>query len=191
MSGNGANGSDRKFKWVGTRPIRHDGVDKVTGRAKYGADVRLSGTLHGWIVRSPYAHARIKGIEETRTPARLGGVATGGQALREVAGLPVGRVAGVLAVGVLLVGIIVFSGGTNDRKFRAFDASNGKLLWDVTTNSGVIGPASSFSVNGKQYIAVQSGWGIDARAMQNRLIKMMPGLPDVPEGGAIWVFALP
>ena len=88
-------------------------------------------------------------------------------------------------------GGLVFSGGTNDRKFRAFDASSGKVLWDVTTNSGVIGPASSFSVNGKQYIAVQSGWGIDARAMQNRLMKMMPGLPEVPEGGAIWVFALP
>jgi alcohol dehydrogenase (cytochrome c) len=88
-------------------------------------------------------------------------------------------------------GGLVFSGGTNDRKFRAFDASTGKVLWEETTNSGVIGPASSFSVNGRQYIAVQSGWGIDARAMQNRLIKMMPGLPEVPEGGAIWVFALP
>jgi alcohol dehydrogenase (cytochrome c) len=87
-------------------------------------------------------------------------------------------------------GGLVFSGGTNDRKFRAFDAASGKVLWDVTTNSGVIGPASSFAVNGRQYIAVQSGWGIDARAMQNRLIKMMPGLPEVPEGGAIWVFAL-
>ena len=87
-------------------------------------------------------------------------------------------------------GGLVLSGGTNDRKFRAFDAANGKLLWEVTMNSGVIGPASSFSVNGRQYIAVQSGWGIDARAMQNRLIKMMPGLPEVPEGGAIWVFAL-
>ncbi len=88
-------------------------------------------------------------------------------------------------------GGLVLSGGTNDRKFRAFDATSGKVLWEVTTNSGVIGPASSFAVNGRQYIAVQSGWGIDARAMQNRLIKMMPGMPEVPEGGAIWVFALP
>jgi alcohol dehydrogenase (cytochrome c) len=88
-------------------------------------------------------------------------------------------------------GGLVFSGGTNDRKFRAFEATSGKVLWDVTTNSGVIGPASTFVVNGKQYIAVQSGWGIDARSMQNRLIKMIPGMPEVPEGGAIWVFALP
>ena len=88
-------------------------------------------------------------------------------------------------------GGLVFSGGTNDRKFRAFDAATGAVKWEFVTNSGVIGQPSSFSVNGRQYIAVQSGWGIDARAMQNRLIKLMPGMPEVPEGGAIWVFALP
>ena len=87
-------------------------------------------------------------------------------------------------------GGLVFSGGANDRKFRAFDAETGKVLWEFTTTSGVIGPASSFMVNGQQYIAVQSGWGIDARAMQNRLIKLIPGLPDVPEGGAVWVFTV-
>jgi alcohol dehydrogenase (cytochrome c) len=88
-------------------------------------------------------------------------------------------------------GGLVFSGGTNDRRFRAFDAASGKVLWETTMTSGVIGPASSFSVGGRQYIAVQSGWGIDARAMQNRLLKLVPGLPEVPEGGAIWVFSLP
>jgi alcohol dehydrogenase (cytochrome c) len=87
-------------------------------------------------------------------------------------------------------GGLVFSGGTNDRRFRAFDAKTGSVLWEHTMTSGVIGPASSFTVGGRQYIAVQSGWGIDARAMQNRLIKMMPGLPEVPEGGAVWVFAV-
>jgi alcohol dehydrogenase (cytochrome c) len=87
-------------------------------------------------------------------------------------------------------GGLVFSGGANDRKFRAFDATTGKVLWEHTTNSGVIGPATSFTVDGRQYIAVQSGWGIDARAMQNRLLKLIPGIPEVPEGGAVWVFAL-
>ena len=87
-------------------------------------------------------------------------------------------------------GGLVFSGGANDRKFRAFDATTGKVLWEFTTTSGVIGPASSFMMNGQQYIAVQSGWGIDARAMQNRLIKLIPGLPDVPEGGAVWIFTV-
>jgi CO/xanthine dehydrogenase Mo-binding subunit len=50
------------FRVIGTRPIRHDGVDKVTGRAKYGADYALPGMLHGKVLRSPHAHARIKSI---------------------------------------------------------------------------------------------------------------------------------
>ncbi|MCA9090573.1 MAG: xanthine dehydrogenase family protein molybdopterin-binding subunit [Planctomycetaceae bacterium] len=54
---------DRSYKVVGTRPIRHDGADKVTGRAKYGADTRLSAMLYGYILRSPHAHARIKSID--------------------------------------------------------------------------------------------------------------------------------
>ena len=88
-------------------------------------------------------------------------------------------------------GGLVFSGGTNDRMFHAFDAKTGKLLWEFPTNSGIIGQPSSFMVDGKQYIAVQSGWGVDSRAMQSRLNALSPGnFPEVPEGGAIWVFAL-
>ena len=88
-------------------------------------------------------------------------------------------------------GGVVFTGGTNDRLFHAFDASSGKLLWEFPTNSGITGQPTSFMVNGKQYIAVQSGWGIDARGMQTRLNTASPGnFPDVPEGGAIWVFAV-
>ena len=51
------------FKVIGTRPIRHDGFDKVTGRAKYGADYALPGMLHGKVLRSPHAHARVKAID--------------------------------------------------------------------------------------------------------------------------------
>ena len=51
------------FKVIGTRPIRHDGVDKVTGRAKYGADYAFPGMLHGKVLRSPHAHANIKSIK--------------------------------------------------------------------------------------------------------------------------------
>jgi len=88
-------------------------------------------------------------------------------------------------------GGLVFSGGSADRRFRAFDASTGKVLWEFPTNSGIIGQPSSFSVGGTQYVAVQSGWGIDARAMQSRLNRLRPGaFPDVPEGGAVWVFAV-
>ena len=55
-----------EYKVVGTRPIRHDGVDKVTGRAKYGADVQVAGLLHGKTLRSPHAHARIKSIDVSK-----------------------------------------------------------------------------------------------------------------------------
>ena len=61
-SSNGtSNGSGQKqFRVIGTRPIRHDGVDKVTGRAKYGADYSFPGMLYGKVLRSPHAHARLK-----------------------------------------------------------------------------------------------------------------------------------
>lgn len=52
-----------QYKVIGTRPIRHDGVEKVTGRAQYANDVQLPGTLHGKFVRSPHAHARILSID--------------------------------------------------------------------------------------------------------------------------------
>jgi CO/xanthine dehydrogenase Mo-binding subunit len=52
-----------KFKVIGTRPIRHDGLDKVTGRAVYGADIQLAGLVHGRVLRSPLAHARIRQID--------------------------------------------------------------------------------------------------------------------------------
>src|SRR6202453_5158368 len=52
----------QNFRVIGTRPIRHDGVDKVTGRAKYGADYTFPGMLHGKVLRSPHAHANIKSI---------------------------------------------------------------------------------------------------------------------------------
>jgi alcohol dehydrogenase (cytochrome c) len=49
----------------------------------------------------------------------------------------------------------------------------------------------SFEVDGKQYIAVQSGWGVDAARMQARLnIKRPWEFPDVPQGGSVWVFAV-
>ena len=51
------------FKWVGTRAVRPDGVDKVTGRAKFGADLHLPNMLVGKVLRSPHAHARILSID--------------------------------------------------------------------------------------------------------------------------------
>ena len=58
-----------EFKYVGTRPDRPDGLDKVTGRARYGADFSLPGMLYGAVVRSPHAHARIKKIDASKALA--------------------------------------------------------------------------------------------------------------------------
>ncbi|MGC1679017.1 MAG: molybdopterin cofactor-binding domain-containing protein, partial [Candidatus Binataceae bacterium] len=60
------------FKVIGTRPIRHDGIDKVIGRAKYGADYAFPGMLHGKLLRSPHAHARIKSINLAKALALPG-----------------------------------------------------------------------------------------------------------------------
>ena len=58
--------SNQEFDVVGTRPIRPDGLDKVTGRARYSADIHLPGMLHGKLLRSPHAHARIRSIDCSR-----------------------------------------------------------------------------------------------------------------------------
>ena len=64
--------STEEYNVVGTRPIRHDGADKVMGRARYAADIHLPGMLHGKILRSPHAHARINKIDATRALALAG-----------------------------------------------------------------------------------------------------------------------
>ena len=64
--------STKEYNVVGTRPIRPDGADKVTGRAVYGADFDASGLLHGYILRSPHAHARIRRIDTSSAEALPG-----------------------------------------------------------------------------------------------------------------------
>jgi xanthine dehydrogenase molybdenum-binding subunit len=61
-----------KFDVVGTRPVRHDGADKVTGRAQYGADFTAAGLIYGAILRSPHAHARIKSIDTSKAKSAAG-----------------------------------------------------------------------------------------------------------------------
>lgn len=87
-------------------------------------------------------------------------------------------------------GDLVFGGGTNDRKFRAFDATNGKVLWEFPTNSGVIGVPSTFELDGEQYVAVQSGWGVDAQRMQGAFDAVLPHKTSVPQGGVLMVFKI-
>ena len=62
----------REFHQIGTRPVRPDGLDKVTGRANFGADFSLPGMLHGAFVRSPHAHARIVSIDAADALAQPG-----------------------------------------------------------------------------------------------------------------------
>ena len=64
--------SNTNYKVVGTRPIRHDGADKVTGRAKYGVDVQMTGLLFGQVLRSPHAHAQIKSMDVSKALAYPG-----------------------------------------------------------------------------------------------------------------------
>ncbi|GIS19627.1 MAG: hypothetical protein CM15mP120_15430 [Pseudomonadota bacterium] len=51
------------YKQIGSRPVRPDGLDKVTGRAQFGADTVLPNMIHGKVLRSPHAHAKIKSID--------------------------------------------------------------------------------------------------------------------------------
>ena len=60
------------YNVIGTRPIRHDGADKVTGRALYGADLQLARMVHGAVLRSPHAHARILRLDTTKAAAHPG-----------------------------------------------------------------------------------------------------------------------
>jgi CO/xanthine dehydrogenase Mo-binding subunit len=60
------------YRYVGTRPVRHDGLDKVVGKARYAADLVLPGMLYGHILRSPHAHARIVAIDTSAAEAMPG-----------------------------------------------------------------------------------------------------------------------
>ncbi len=66
-------GSTKEYKWIGQRVVRPDGVPKVTGRAQYGADYNLPGSLFGMVLRSPHAHARIISID-TSAAEKIPGV---------------------------------------------------------------------------------------------------------------------
>ena len=64
--------SSRSFKVLGSSPIRQDGLDKVTGRAKFGADFQMAGLLHGKMLRSPHPHAIIRSIDTSAAEALPG-----------------------------------------------------------------------------------------------------------------------
>jgi xanthine dehydrogenase molybdenum-binding subunit len=65
-------GNEGRYRVIGTRPLRPDGADKVTGKAQFAADIQLPGMLHGRVKRSPHAHARIMRIDVSRAAALPG-----------------------------------------------------------------------------------------------------------------------
>jgi len=87
-------------------------------------------------------------------------------------------------------GDVLFSGGTNDRKFHAYDAKSGKLLWEFPVPSGIISPPTTYSIDGKQYVAVVAGYGVDINWIQSKMHDSHGWEAKVPEGGSVWVFAL-
>ena len=66
------NDNSQQFKWIGTSPIRPDGLEKVTGAALFGADLKVPGMLVGRMLRSPHAHARIRGFDTSKAEALAG-----------------------------------------------------------------------------------------------------------------------
>ena len=91
------------LKVIGTRPVRPDGIDKVTGRAAFGADLNLPNMLHGKVLRSPHAHARIKSIDLSKAKAADGVMAA-------ISGADLGGVENDLAKNVLAADKVLYHG---------------------------------------------------------------------------------
>src|ERR1700745_4497372 len=87
-------------------------------------------------------------------------------------------------------GDILFVGGAPERLLRAVDARSGKELWSFPLPSGAIGVPTSFEVDGEQYVAVTTGWDLDARGLQNGIDKIQGTKSNVPQAGTILVFKL-
>ena len=66
------NRDKQTYKYVGTRPVRHDGLEKVNGKARFAADISKPRMIHGHVLRSPYAHARILSIDTTEAEVMPG-----------------------------------------------------------------------------------------------------------------------
>ena len=86
----------------------------------------------------------------------------------------------------------------SERLFRASNsnslrsaATTGDILWRQRTNSGIPGVPSSYEIDGTQYVAVQSGWGVDAQRGMRGIDRFLGTKTYIPFGGVLWVFALP
>jgi alcohol dehydrogenase (cytochrome c) len=88
-------------------------------------------------------------------------------------------------------GGLVFAGGTTDAMFRAFDSKTGEVVWETRLDGGIVAPPVSYEIDGKQYISVVTGWGVDAGRFQGFIDQAWGVKTDVPLGGTVYVFGLP
>ena len=93
----------------------------------------------------------------------------------------------ILASILATAGELIFCGDPEGR-FFALDALTGKKLWSFSTGSGHSGSPVTFSVNGRQYVAVPSGWG---SAAAGAMPQLWPEMEDFTSGSTLFVFALP
>jgi len=84
-------------------------------------------------------------------------------------------------------GGLVF-GGARDRRFRAYDAANGDVLWQVVLNASPSSSPATYSVNGVQYLVIVAGGG---GALDSGSRSLTPEIIDPPAGTTLWVFRLP
>ena len=95
----------------------------------------------------------------------------------------------LLLIGLFfLVYLLVFAGAL-DRSLRAYDAANGKVLWETRLNDVSSAVPISYAVNGKQYIAIVAGRGGFHYASYAPLVPELTPPPD--RGSSLWVFELP
>ena len=129
-----------KYRVIGTRPVRPDGVDKVTGRANFGADLQLADMLHGAVVRSPHAHARIKSIDPKKA-LELPGV----KAVVTAADFP------ELGPGDIAAGEVVVS--FHDMSLNVI--ARGKVLYDGHAVAAVAATSAEIAAAAAALIAVE------------------------------------
>jgi alcohol dehydrogenase (cytochrome c) len=117
-------------------------------------------------------------------PAKFGGLAKVNMSTGEIQRIYEGPAPGIAAT-LATAGDVVFWGAL-DRKFRAFDADSGKILWETPMDSPVSNSTITYSVNGKQYVAVFTGNG----GLMAGLVRQA-GLEAAPVSNGLYVFALP
>jgi alcohol dehydrogenase (cytochrome c) len=119
-------------------------------------------------------------------PNNLTGVAKINMSTGEIQRWNTGRVPSNGSV-VATAGGVVFNGDLN-RRFRAYDAENGKVLWETVLGGSISVSTITYGVNGKQYVAVMTGDGL---LTQGVVKSVAPEIKPVTGHNAIYVFALP